>query len=641
MADIVDRQRRSEIMSRIGPRDTAPELAVRRMAHRMGLRFRLYSKQLPGRPDLVFARHRLAVFVHGCFWHRHDGCANATMPKTRPEFWQKKFQGNVERDRRNCEKLAQLGWRTLIVWECEAEDPIKLRSILTAAFPEERSPARKADGLTSAPASDPFKRKRDRLAAGDKPRVLDICGGAGGFSLGFLKGGFALQGAIESDPIAVATYAANLHKEASAEHRKRLAKPQNLLSVTPRRLKKALGLGPIADSVDVILAGLPCQAFARIGRSKLGSLADDPSAYRTDRRAGMYRRFLEYVRRLKPLCVVLENVPDILNHGGHNVPEEISRSLARSGYICRYTLLNAASYGVPQLRERLFLIAYHKTVGMTPKFPAATHRVVFPPGYNGVRGFALRHVDRDKSHYVRMPPQAGSLPAVSVEQAIQDLAPVFRKKWSPKDGIPDRKTTETTDYAGRATFYGKLMRKWGGFETEKHVTAHVVRHTPRDYRHFSAMMHGEQYPKMYRRALQQFEQLLARRRKLGEPLRTRAWHKAKASLVPPYDPDKFPNKWRKLEPDRPSCTLTAHLGKDSYSHIHYDSAQARTISAREAARLQSFPDGFIFHGAMNAAFRQIGNAVPPLLAFALSVEVMRALLAMTESPALLYREAAE
>jgi DNA mismatch endonuclease, patch repair protein len=134
VVDIVDRQRRSEMMSRIGPRNTVPELAVRSMAHRMGFRFRIHRKGLPGRPDLVFPRHRLAVFVHGCFWHRHGGCANATMPKTRPEFWRRKFRGNVERDRRSCEQLARLGWRTLVVWECEAEDPARLQSILSAAL---------------------------------------------------------------------------------------------------------------------------------------------------------------------------------------------------------------------------------------------------------------------------------------------------------------------------------------------------------------------------------------------------------------------------------------------------------------------------------------------------------------------------
>ncbi len=96
-------------------------------------------------------------------------------------------------------------------------------------------------------------------------------------------------------------------------------------------------------------------------------------------------------------------------------------------------------------------------------------------------------------------------------------------------------------------------------------------------------------------------------------------------LCAPLRSRKFPNKWWKLDPKRPSRTLTAHIGKDTYSHIHYDSRQARTISVREAARLQSFPDGFQFAGAMNAAFRQIGNAVPPLLSFAVAKQVRKQL----------------
>ncbi|MFN9972427.1 MAG: DNA cytosine methyltransferase, partial [Phycisphaerae bacterium] len=87
----------------------------------------------------------------------------------------------------------------------------------------------------------------------------------------------------------------------------------------------------------------------------------------------------------------------------------------------------------------------------------------------------------------------------------------------------------------------------------------------------------------------------------------------------PYDPSKFPNKWWKLHADKPVRTLMAHLGKDSYSHIHFDSEQARTITIREAARLQSFPDGFVFKGSMNPAFKQIGNAVPPLFAYAIAM----------------------
>ena len=108
------------------------------------------------------------------------------------------------------------------------------------------------------------------------------------------------------------------------------------------------------------------------------------------------------------------------------------------------------------------------------------------------------------------------------------------------------------------------------------------------------------------------------------------YKKLLASIVPPYDPGKFPNKWRKIEEDQPSRTLTAHIGKDTYSHIHYDSEQARVISVREAARLQSFPDGIEFTGPMNTAFRQIGNAVPPLMAYALA-EHIKSTLAKTET----------
>ena len=121
MTDIMDRKRRSELMTAIRTRNTVPELAVRRIAHRMGLRFRLHRKDLPGRPDLVFPKHRLAVFVHGCFWHRHEGCRLASTPKTRTRFWTEKFAANVDRDARQEAALRKLGWRVLVVWQCETK----------------------------------------------------------------------------------------------------------------------------------------------------------------------------------------------------------------------------------------------------------------------------------------------------------------------------------------------------------------------------------------------------------------------------------------------------------------------------------------------------------------------------------------
>jgi DNA mismatch endonuclease (patch repair protein) len=108
-------------MSRIRSRDTLPELALRRALHRLGLRFRVNVKALPGKPDIVFARYRTVVFVHGCFWHRHSGCKVASNPRSNIEFWQSKFARNVSRDRSVRRELSAAGWRVIVVWECQLQ----------------------------------------------------------------------------------------------------------------------------------------------------------------------------------------------------------------------------------------------------------------------------------------------------------------------------------------------------------------------------------------------------------------------------------------------------------------------------------------------------------------------------------------
>lgn len=117
-------------MGRVRGKNTCPELVVRRAAHAMGYRFRLHRRDLPGSPDLVFRAKRAVVFVHGCFWHRHPGCRRASNPGTRQDFWQAKFQRNVNRDRRNEAELRTAGWRVLIIWECETKNVDQLRDRL-------------------------------------------------------------------------------------------------------------------------------------------------------------------------------------------------------------------------------------------------------------------------------------------------------------------------------------------------------------------------------------------------------------------------------------------------------------------------------------------------------------------------------
>jgi len=123
VTDTLTPEHRSWNMSRIRGRDTAPEKQVRSALHRAGYRFRLHRKDLPGRPDIVLPKHSTVVFVHGCFWHRHQGCRFAYTPKSRVAFWNEKFRTNVGRDRRNLRDLRRLGWKVVTVWECEAERP--------------------------------------------------------------------------------------------------------------------------------------------------------------------------------------------------------------------------------------------------------------------------------------------------------------------------------------------------------------------------------------------------------------------------------------------------------------------------------------------------------------------------------------
>lgn len=126
--------KQSGIMRAVRRAHTKPEVLVRKALHALGLRFRLHAKLLPGSPDIVLTKHQTVVFVHGCFWHRHPGCKYATTPKTRQEFWIPKFEGNVARDARKEAQLQELGWRVLIVWECETKDLVALDVRLRREF---------------------------------------------------------------------------------------------------------------------------------------------------------------------------------------------------------------------------------------------------------------------------------------------------------------------------------------------------------------------------------------------------------------------------------------------------------------------------------------------------------------------------
>ena len=123
MVDHVGTAKRKAMMAAVKSKNTSPEVALRKMLYARGYRYRLHDAKLPGRPDIVFHGCKKAIFVNGCFWHRHSGCRYATTPKTRAEFWEAKFAANVGRDRRNIAALEEMGWSVAVVWQCELKQP--------------------------------------------------------------------------------------------------------------------------------------------------------------------------------------------------------------------------------------------------------------------------------------------------------------------------------------------------------------------------------------------------------------------------------------------------------------------------------------------------------------------------------------
>jgi DNA (cytosine-5)-methyltransferase 1 len=478
--------------------------------------------------------------------------------------------------------------------------------------------------------ADVFKEKRARLARGETPRVLDLFSGCGGISLGFHRAGFSIDAAVELDELAAKSHAVNFHGGAPAH-----AAARDITAIEPDELTAELGLGRVDQAFDIVVGGPPCQAYARVGRAKLREIAEHPKAFKVDQRANLYLRYLHYVRCTKPLALLMENVPDIMNFGGHNVAEEIAEALSEMGYDVGYTLINSAFHGVPQLRDRVFLVAYRRELKIKVSFPRPTRTIVLPKGYSGTRAVAFKLLDLfDSGHFIREESGASGLPyAVTAREALDDLPAVTTHlDGTLKRGA--RRFTELARYRSRRTLgeYAEMMRAWPGFENSDGVRDHVIRLLPRDTDIFRNMRHGDEYPAAQRLAIALFEEEVSRQAKAGNRLRKRECDDLFRKMVPPYPVASFPNRWWKLRPDQPSRTLLAHIGKDTYSHIHYDSAQARTISVREAARLQSFPDGFVFCGTMNPAFRQIGNAVPPLMAWRIAKHMRHALKSAVSMP---------
>lgn len=454
------------------------------------------------------------------------------------------------------------------------------------------------------------------------PLVIDLFCGAGGFSLGFHAAGCRILAAVDADAAAAETFRRNFGLLQAGS-------PPLVFGGEDGDVERA-GLDNISLSApDIVIGGPPCQAFSRLGRAKLNSLSDD--GFKGDPRNALYRRFLAAIDAWRPKAVVMENVPGMLSVGGVNYADDVCTELATIGYRTGYALLNAVWYGVPQFRERIIFIGIRNDLGVDPKSPPITHWTDLPDGYAPPQ----RHRSAPSLPFgspwdaivgqLSVPTQSKH-PAVTVKEALDDLPALtdhLTVKSRPRGDF--RKVMKHRMPPHSA--YAEFMRSWPGFSPADCVNDHAVRRTPRDYSTFRLMKPGDRYPEAISIARAIRDQELSKLRAEGtapDP-GTPEWDEFDARFVPPYDESGFPDKWRKLLPDRPSWTVPAHLAKDSYSHIHYDGEQARMISVREAARLQSFPDAFLFSGNMGDCFRQIGNAVPPMLAWAVADSVMRLL----------------
>jgi DNA mismatch endonuclease Vsr len=391
---------RSRLMARVRQRDTSAELAVRRVVWNCGFRFRTGAKDLPGRPDLVNRTQRWAIFVNGCFWHAHEACPRAGIPKNNRPFWRKKFRENKARDERNLQLLRERGFSVLVVWESEIEDTKslnkKVRSFLLhlpsmgqdrvakgraseGTAPRERYESTKngrevartvllsaGGSVTTAirPATvnsseDPhaafdhaFLRLRASLPeppTGKLVRAADLFCGCGGLSLGAREAATAVgqrlevAWAVDSDPWCVQVYGDNFG--AGAAKQADIVKVlDGALGAKPTRSERLL-VGQLGK-IDILLASPPCQ-----GHSNLNN-----HSRRQDARNALYEKVARFVEIVRPEHVLVENVPGVVL-AKEKAFERTLRLLRQLKYEVDSGVVDLRDLGVPQRRRRHVLVA--------------------------------------------------------------------------------------------------------------------------------------------------------------------------------------------------------------------------------------------------------------------------------------------
>ncbi len=439
------------------------------------------------------------------------------------------------------------------------------------------------------------------LKINDLPDVVDIFSGCGGLSLGFHQAGFNIDYGVEM----MENAAQNANYNLSIKN----GRPPGHLCGDITQMADDYFADKIGPNGCIVIGGPPCQAYSLIGRAKLNSLCDDNGNFEDDSRGYLYLDFVRFVLGHNARVAVMENVRQSTAYGSINVPDRVAGLLEKQGYTCWWSILNAADFGVPQIRERVILFAVKGEA--TPVLPKPTHsgrKYKIANIFNGENRLSSWR------YYVPpLKPERSLPPWRTVEDAIGDL--------------PSLRTSPDAPYTANAmnlqlpyecepeNEYQELMR--GNCQM---VSGNVYHNNARDYGTFSRMKEGDLYPQ----ALEIAKQILAEKcAELGVTEGTSEYEALKKNIVPPYSPDKFLSKWRRIIRNRPCHTLVAHTALDTYSHIH--PWEPRGISVREAARIQSIPDDYVFQSNMGNAFKQIGNSVPPLMAQAIAKTVLKVL----------------
>lgn len=434
------------------------------------------------------------------------------------------------------------------------------------------------------------------------PKIIDLFSGCGGLALGFEKAGFEIVAGIEIMPEAWKTISYNLSW--------RYGKAETHICGDIKEMNGDIFNDKIGEEGCIVIGGPPCQAYSMAGRGKLRSLGED-RVNTKDARGFLYQDFLRFVFAMNARAVVMENVPESTNFGGKNIPEIVCKELKEHGYIACWTVLNSADYGVPQVRERVFVIAIKNEECKTVKLPYPTHKSITDELTQHQKRF-----EGYKSYEYFVEPKSGEgiqRTWTTIGDAFSDLPELF-----PTASTKYKSIAMNIEYEYRfeaQNDFQRAMRKWYGKEPYG-VSANCFRKNTRDFPIFERMKQGNNYVAASKIADELFEE---EAKVFGYEKDSDEYIKLRNKMVPQYDKEKFEGKWKRLDESKPSHTLVAHLEKDTYSHIH--PWEPRGISVREAARIQSFPDDFFFDCSMGDAYKQIGNAVPPLLAYGVAKAV--------------------